>query len=243
MVFICKNRKSLNDHWRKKCLYRFRKARQLCQASHFTLIELLVVVAIIAILASMLLPALSTARAKAKQITCVNNLKQLGMLHMTYADDFNDWMPSRWLISSPLGLSFHTYYRNNYLNEKMTAVDPQGKGVFYCPSENEHGFADSKTLPSDYGWNYQVITTLPDTAGRQKIIKMKAGTLLQSDVGMGATYPNEYLLTPYTITTRVTRRHAKGANFLFLEGNVIRYPYENFGWLQNNKTDPYRQIP
>jgi len=68
----------------------------------FTLIELLVVIAIIAILAAMLLPALNRARELAKLAKCTSNHKQLACAMFQYIGDYNDYMPTKYMLSTQL---------------------------------------------------------------------------------------------------------------------------------------------
>jgi prepilin-type N-terminal cleavage/methylation domain-containing protein/prepilin-type processing-associated H-X9-DG protein len=111
----------------------------------FTLIELLVVIAIIAILAAMLLPALSKAKTNAQSIYCLNNLKQLQLGWKLYETDNNGWFPvntSRVIAGQPESISNSWVWGNAQFDTNTTNIttgslypDINSVAVYHCPAD------------------------------------------------------------------------------------------------------------
>ncbi len=204
--------------------------------SGFTLIELLVVIAIIGVIASLLLPALSKARQRALAVNCLNNLRQVGIASVLYADDHDEQLPQS------------SHQRNPATGQRLSWVgtlEPYALStkVYKCPSDQNDARLYSFAINDYVTYRPAGLPTLE--FHRTTSIPHPTDTLLFGEKSDGSDFVDHYHFAQDGYDTNnfsfevAVERHLSGANYLFVDGHVEPLNWEDVKRYLQNTNSPF----
>ena len=138
----------------------------------FTLIELLVVIAIIAILAAILLPALNSARERAKVSDCISRCKQISSALFMYADAYDGYVPKGWSTNYPHAFAGNSYEKQGFSLLVVHGYLPKmgsGYDMLHCPASGTTGGSTSYTWFTGFSGRTSSVCRIPAEVSKDQL--------------------------------------------------------------------------